>query len=131
MRILRRANVLAATGRIARPLNRFEVDPLLYDLPKRFGNKRERTKRIRAYEAAWARLQRDEPGFAQTPDDQAFERMLLDWLRAMPLNGRLANGITFRICREFQREPDLSSSDINNQRLQRPRSHDEPKAFKR
>ena len=29
MFLLRRANVLAATGRVARPLNDFELDPLL------------------------------------------------------------------------------------------------------
>jgi DNA helicase-2/ATP-dependent DNA helicase PcrA len=81
MGILSRRNVLAVTGRIARPLNRFEVDPLVCDLPLEFGGKREKAKRIRAYEAAWARLQRDEPGFAQTAEDRAFERSLVHWLR--------------------------------------------------
>jgi DNA helicase II / ATP-dependent DNA helicase PcrA len=33
MKILSRQNVLAVTGRVARPLNRFEIEPLLYDLP--------------------------------------------------------------------------------------------------
>jgi superfamily I DNA/RNA helicase len=37
MRILSRQNVLAVTGRIARSLSRFEVEPLLYDLPVEFG----------------------------------------------------------------------------------------------
>jgi hypothetical protein len=37
MRILSRQNVLEATGRVARPLNRFEMEPLLYDLPAEFG----------------------------------------------------------------------------------------------
>src|SRR5208282_4962663 len=69
MRILGRQNVLAVTGRVARPLNRFEMEPLLYDLPVTFGNKRARVKHIRAYEAAWARLQHEEPGFAQAPMD--------------------------------------------------------------
>jgi DNA helicase-2/ATP-dependent DNA helicase PcrA len=81
MRILSRQNVLAVTGRVARPLNRFEMEPLLYDLPAGFGKKREREKRIRAYEAAWARLQHDEPGFAQTPTDASFQRVLIAWLR--------------------------------------------------
>jgi hypothetical protein len=57
MRILSRQNVLAVTGRVARPLNRFEMEPLLYDLPSTFGKKLKREKLIRAYEAAWARLQ--------------------------------------------------------------------------
>jgi DNA helicase II / ATP-dependent DNA helicase PcrA len=81
MKILGRRNVLEATGRIARPLNRFEMEPLLYDLSPNFGNKRDRNKRIRAYEAAWARLQHEEPGYASDPDDQLFERVLIDWLR--------------------------------------------------
>jgi DNA helicase II / ATP-dependent DNA helicase PcrA len=81
MKILGRRNVLEATGRIARPLNRFEIEPLLYDLSPNFGNKRDRNKRIRAYEAAWARLQHEEPGFAADPDDQLFERVLINWLR--------------------------------------------------
>ncbi|MGO8919293.1 MAG: ATP-dependent helicase [Stellaceae bacterium] len=81
MRVLSMRNVLAVTGRVARPLNRFEMEPLLYDLPVSFGKKREREKRIRAYEAAWARLQHEQPGFAQAPADAAFERVLIGWLR--------------------------------------------------
>jgi superfamily I DNA/RNA helicase len=81
MRVLSRQNVLAVTGRVARPLNRFEIEPLLYDLPVDFGNKREREKRIRAYEAVWARLQHEQPGFAQTQVDLDFERRLVAWLR--------------------------------------------------
>lgn len=81
MRILSRANVLETTGRVARPLNRFEMDPLLYDLTNRFGTKRIRAKRIRAYEAAWARLQHEEPGHAQAADDREFEQELVSWLR--------------------------------------------------
>ena len=81
MRILSRQNVLASTGRVARPLNRFELKPLLYDLPNSLGNKRQRGERIRAYESAWARLQHEVPGFAQAPADQAFENALISWLR--------------------------------------------------
>lgn len=81
MRVLSRQNVLAVTGRVARPLNRFEMNPLLYDLPAAFGNKREREKRIRAYEAAWARLQHEQPGFAQVRSDAAFQQVLIAWLQ--------------------------------------------------
>ena len=45
-----------------------------------FGNKRARNKRIRAYEAAWARLQHETPGYAQNSEDAAFESSLLRWL---------------------------------------------------
>jgi DNA helicase II / ATP-dependent DNA helicase PcrA len=81
LRILRRQNVLEILGRIPRPLNRFEIDPLLYDLPAFYGDKRARSKRIRAYEAAWARLQHDEPGYPPTPQDQSFEDELVAWLK--------------------------------------------------
>jgi DNA helicase II / ATP-dependent DNA helicase PcrA len=81
MRILRRQNVLESIGRIPRPLNRFEIEPLLYDLPVTFGNKRTRSARIRAYESAWARLQHEQPGHAQNQADQAFEATLVGWLR--------------------------------------------------
>lgn len=37
LRILSRNNVLRATGRIPRPLNQFEIEPLIHDLPGRFG----------------------------------------------------------------------------------------------
>jgi superfamily I DNA/RNA helicase len=69
MRILSRQNVLEAIGRIPRPLNRFEMEPLLYDLSPQFGNKRARAKKIRAYEAAWARLQHEQPGYAASRVD--------------------------------------------------------------
>ncbi|HZZ21464.1 MAG TPA: UvrD-helicase domain-containing protein, partial [Roseiarcus sp.] len=81
MRILSRQNVLEATGRVARPLNRFEIEPFLYDLSAEFGNKRAREKRIRAYEAVWSRLQHIQPGYAVDPQDQRFESVLVDWLR--------------------------------------------------
>jgi len=80
MRILSRQSVLVALGRIPRPLNRLEIEPLLYDLPKNFGDKRGRNKRIRAYEGAWARLQHEMPGYPQNPADADFEDALVAWL---------------------------------------------------
>src|SRR5215831_17169120 len=80
MRILSRESVLQVVGRKPRPLNQFEIEPFLYDLSTTFGNKRTRKKRIRAYEAAWARLQHETPGYAQNPADAAFEAALVNWL---------------------------------------------------
>jgi DNA helicase-2/ATP-dependent DNA helicase PcrA len=80
MRILSREGVLQAVGRKPRPLNKFEMEPLLYDLSTGFGDKRARNKRIRAYEAAWARLQHQMPGFARDANDAAFEAALVSWL---------------------------------------------------
>jgi ATP-dependent DNA helicase UvrD/PcrA len=45
MRILSRQQVLESIGRIPRTLNRFEMEPLLYDLSNAFGDKRARNKR--------------------------------------------------------------------------------------
>ena len=80
MRILSRQGVLQAVGRKPRPLNKFETEPLLYDLSPSFGNKRARNKRMRAYEAAWARLQHERPGHARDANDVAFEAALVKWL---------------------------------------------------
>jgi len=78
--ILMRNHVLAVLGRVPRPLNEYELEPLLADLSASHGNKYERKRLIRAYGAAWARLQTEEPGFARTPQDQAFADELVDWL---------------------------------------------------
>ncbi|HJW95625.1 MAG TPA: UvrD-helicase domain-containing protein, partial [Thermoanaerobaculia bacterium] len=79
--ILSKQEVFDLTGRAARPILDFEMDLLIEDLADRFEGKREVRKLIEAYEAAWARLQHEEPGFAATEADQAFENALLDWLQ--------------------------------------------------
>jgi superfamily I DNA/RNA helicase len=83
--------VFEYTGRTARPLVTFEAAgtvqfegaPLLQDLgmPDLLGNKREKTRRLRAYEASWARCQAETPGCATELADKEFERGLLSWLR--------------------------------------------------
>ena len=66
--LLSKAEVFEHLDRIARPLITFkkrggtlafEAEPLLVDLDNqsRFGGKRDRTKRIRQFDAAWARSQ--------------------------------------------------------------------------
>lgn len=81
LRTLMRHHVLTATGRTPRPLNDFEIKPMESDLSGNHGGIREVRKRIKAYEAAWARLQRDDPGYVQSAEDAAFERDLVTWLR--------------------------------------------------
>ncbi len=49
-----RNHVLNVTGRIARPLNDFEIKPLICDLMRNHGGKTEIKKLKQAYEAAWA-----------------------------------------------------------------------------
>ncbi|MCY3933276.1 MAG: ATP-dependent helicase [Acidobacteria bacterium] len=79
--MLKRADVLAATGRTARPLLDYETRFLLEDVGPAFGKLGERRKLLKAYEAAWARRQTDLPGFPDEARDGAFQAALLDWLR--------------------------------------------------
>ncbi len=80
MRILMRNHVLASTGRTARPLNDFELKPLVCDLKESHGGKRAVERLRHAYEAAWARLQHEQPGYVAAPADAAFQADLLSWL---------------------------------------------------
>lgn len=81
MAVLMRNHVLATLGRVPRPLNKYEIEPLLTDLNRQHGKKPARRRLMKAYGAAWARLQTDEPGFARSPSDQAFADDLIAWLR--------------------------------------------------
>ena len=90
-RLLTRDEVFAYLNRHPRPIIsvskarslQFEGGVMLSDLAfdKRFGNKRARAKRVRAFEAAWARLQSDEPGWPNNPVDEEFEEQLISWLK--------------------------------------------------
>ena len=81
LRILMQNHVLSATGRVPRPLHEFETEPLICDLMKKYKGKKFVKKQIKAYEAAWARLQDEEPGFAPTEIDKNFEDDLIAWLK--------------------------------------------------
>ncbi|MDH5675758.1 MAG: ATP-dependent helicase [Myxococcales bacterium] len=88
-RTLQQAAVLAQTGRHPRPLvtftnkqvMQFEAKPMLSDLDPKYGDQRAKSKRVLAYEAAWARQQHQTPGFTLKPIDKAFEADLVSWLR--------------------------------------------------
>jgi DNA helicase II / ATP-dependent DNA helicase PcrA len=59
----------------------FELRFLLQDLSGAgFGTIHDKRRRLKAFEAAWARLQDDEPGWPADPIDRAFQSALLDWL---------------------------------------------------
>ena len=89
--LLNKHNVFEFLGRVPRPLItfkksgvlQFEAGAMLDDLviAGAFGHKRLCTKRILAFEAAWARLQSDDPGWPQDPTDRLFQTVLLNWLR--------------------------------------------------
>ena len=66
----------------------YEIEQMVNDLADGFGGKKAVRRRITAYEAAWARMQHDEPGAPRSAEDQTFEASLLPWLRyhhAMPV----------------------------------------------
>jgi DNA helicase-2/ATP-dependent DNA helicase PcrA len=79
--LLGQAEVLEATGRVPRPLLHFEERFLLEDLTgDGFGGIRDCDRRLQAFNAAWARLQSETPGWPEDPIDQAFHRELVGWL---------------------------------------------------
>lgn len=81
-RILGQNEVLAITGRVPRPLLDFECRFFLEDLGAgNYGNFHERSKRLKAFESAWARLQHEQPGWPVDPIDRSFQNSLLAWLR--------------------------------------------------
>lgn len=79
--ILSRVEVLATTGREPRPMMDFEVRFLVADLCHLLDIKSKACKKnLKAFNAAWARLQVDTPGWLATPADQAFDAALREWL---------------------------------------------------
>ena len=82
MKILRKQGVMDSLGRVTRPMLGFELEPLLHDLANpSFGHKRERLKRIKAYEAAFARSQDEDPIEAADGTDRIFRAALVDWMK--------------------------------------------------
>jgi superfamily I DNA/RNA helicase len=89
--LLSRQDVFDYLGRVPRPVVmfaksgvlQFEGGVMLDDLISAggFGPKRDCTRRIRAFEAAWARLQSEVPGWPHDPVDRQFQTALISWLR--------------------------------------------------
>ena len=80
--LLAKASVLELTGRVPRPLLSFEERFLLQDLcDGQLGGVRMCDERLKAFNAAWARLQNEEPGWCSDPADKAFDHKLKNWLR--------------------------------------------------
>lgn len=83
--------VFDTMGRFPRPIvtfrksavQQFEGRAMLDDivLAGEFGTKRDCSKRVQAFEAAWARLQSDSPGWPQDTTDQQFQDALISWLK--------------------------------------------------
>lgn len=79
--VLSRREVFDATGRSPRALFSYEVRQLVLDLKGDHGGIRAVKRLLLAFEAGWARLQRDPLGPPQDPSEAAFQTALLDWLR--------------------------------------------------
>jgi superfamily I DNA/RNA helicase len=79
-RLLYRAEVLTNTGRVPRPLLDFETRFMLEDI-SHLGGIRECQNRLEAFNAAWARLQSEEPSWPNDESDRIFHNALVGWLR--------------------------------------------------
>ena len=78
--LLQKNDIIKQTGRFPRPLIEHEQKPMLYDLYGDYGGLREREKRLRAFEAAWARLQSEDPGYPKGDIDRQFGKEVQQWL---------------------------------------------------
>ena len=80
--LLNASPVMKLTGRVARPILGFEQEFLIQDLcGGDLGGVRECKKRVKAFDAGWARLQTEAPGWCEDPVDREFESRLMSWLR--------------------------------------------------
>jgi DNA helicase II / ATP-dependent DNA helicase PcrA len=79
--ILHHSAVFEVTARHPRVLLGHERDMLVCDLKAAFGGKRKVEELTKAFEAYWAKLQHEQPGFPSDPVEQRFDRALRDWLR--------------------------------------------------
>lgn len=86
LRLLSKAEVFQYLDRTPRMLMEFEERFLLEDLGVKFGKEcnediHKRKKRLKAFEAAWAREQNQQPGWPDNKEDQLFQDCLNDWLK--------------------------------------------------
>lgn len=112
-RMLAQDDVFSITRRVARPLLDYEERFLIEDLNgDGFGGIRERERRIKAFNAAWARLQSDNPGWPPDNIDRNFQSALLSWLRfhRSILIGELIP-LTFHYLRDNPTSPFRNSFD--------------------
>lgn len=80
--MLSKAEVMEITRRVPRTLLAFEQRFMLEDLKGGvFGGIRDCEKRLKAFEAAWARRQTEDPGWPQDNVDRRFQASLLSWLQ--------------------------------------------------
>jgi len=82
LKILMENEVLEQTERKPRMIIEHEQQPILRDIDKEeYGGIKEKKKLLKSYLAAWAKLQKDEAGFAQSEIEENFENDLLKWFK--------------------------------------------------
>ncbi len=80
--LLGQHDVFKITGRTPRPLLAFEERILLNDMDNRdYGGIQKLKERLNAFNAAWARLQSQEPGWPTDDLDLSFQKDLNAWLK--------------------------------------------------
>lgn len=112
--LLNQAHVIVLTRRTPRPLMTFEERFLVEDLGRvdGLGDVNERKRRLKAFEAAWAREQDQEPGWPEEDVDRIFQLNLDEWLRfhQSMLIGELIP-VTLRYLRSNPASPELELFD--------------------
>lgn len=97
--MLAQQEILEATGRVPRPLLQCEERFLLEDMSHASSNGiRACGKKLKAFSAAWSRLQHEQPGWPANPDDKRFQTSLQSWLnfhRAMLIGELIPEGLKF------------------------------------
>ena len=78
--LLAKNSVLELTERVPRPLLEFEERFLIEDLCRDFGGVYSCKRYLKAFSAAWARLQAEAPGWPEDEDDRRFQNVLERWL---------------------------------------------------
>ncbi len=78
--VLSRGSVLEVTGRVPRPLMNFEQRFLEEDLKRPDRSVQQCRRLIKAFEASWARLQHETPGWPQDAEERQFHQELMEWL---------------------------------------------------
>ena len=79
--ILQEEAVIPGLDRTRRILLDHECDTMLHDLPSNFGDVRERRAKLNELLSGWDDGGNIHPGTTDVPEERAFERVVLSWLR--------------------------------------------------
>lgn len=79
--LLMRHKALVPLARTPRPLLDHELDARICDLASAFGGRRSVRRLLKAFDAYWATLQSQIPGWPQDPIERTFHSSLVSWLQ--------------------------------------------------